>query len=532
VYFIGQKPPYDPLKLGMEWLDLRYLDPTNVPLPIKSVLRLPTTKMLIGGLVFPRILTPAELRYAAHYVRLGFAHNLVPPISEPLLLFMLLSRSSQNLKGIDRVSPYVGDSPAVIQVSGHDSLEWTVVLDPFSEGFRMTIAMMVHVAEMGIARITLIPAVGLSMTYIPSHLHSIYVPVITTDGIDSEEDDSVVITPPSWVKHRDNHPVIVTAVCQIGFAKGATQVQVGGQTRRPLDDGYFVMMLPIGIHRTAGLVQGNVTISSLVPYHQFFSPSSIKFVVNVDTRIHIFSFVSEPSSEWSTRMMLYTAKANSRASLKVWLLNGFQRGIPTSIDTEIIPPFWPSFVPRPSSPSQFCKIAKFLFLDLLIPLEVRRILILDDSVVLRKDVAVFRRVDLDTAVCAAPLISSSRRKALYWNLEDIVQERFGRPFHTSALVWVDLARWVDARAGYIFRKLYLDALLMPKDYPSDDDLFNQLQLHVQIATLPEGTTFCSLYNRRDLATSAFAHMMCSPDSPRLFGPKYDEIRAAAAAEFP
>jgi hypothetical protein len=178
----------------------------------------------------------------------------------------------------------------------------------------------------------------------------------------------------------------------------------------------------------------------------------------------------------------------------------------------------------------FSKAAKFALINLLIPFEVSHVLIIDPAVVLRGDIAIVQTLGLTGAVCVAPVMSSSRSKLWYWNTDEFVQQRFNRPFHTTAIVWIDLKQWRAAHAGDVSRKIYANQYPFQKRATVDDDLFNQLQLDVQVATLPEGTLFCARYNARHFAEKAFAHLLCAQDSIDLIGSDYNHISVMALTE--
>jgi hypothetical protein len=67
-------------------------------------------------------------------------------------------------------------------------------------------------------------------------------------------------TPVSWVKHRVGNTILITTVSQVGFAPGSAIVQVAGQTRRPLENGYFVVILPVGRHPAKGIKGGHFAV--------------------------------------------------------------------------------------------------------------------------------------------------------------------------------------------------------------------------------------------------------------------------------
>jgi hypothetical protein len=316
------------------------------------------------------------------------------------------------------------------------------------------------------------------------------------------------------------------------MAPGARQVRIGTQARRPLDNGFFFTYLPVGRHSAQGLVESSVLVDRLLPGLRWVRPSTEKVVVIPDSRLHVLSFIINPESENYTRMMLYTLQANVTCDFKLWLINGFRTGLPRSVDTEIIPAFWPTFLPPPPDGIQLCKAGRFALLDLFMPVDVTHVLFLDQSAFLRGDGAIFQRFDLEDGVCAAPLISSSQDKSHYWNIHEFQVARFKRPFHSTSLVWIDMKRWREAKASDVYRNLYSAAIRYRQVLVQiDDDLFNLMQLDVQVITLPEQTAFCPRHNDRNLAGTAFAHMICDQESTEVLGKEYEEVKEAAARRY-
>jgi hypothetical protein len=534
---------FDP---GEDW----QIDPTGVPCEIRvakngtitnqavrELLRLARTKTMVGPLLFDHHLTHTELDYALRWVEAAFVDGAAATLNSSQLNFVLMWRSSQGLQGVQRGIQMDLPSAATIRVPGDTSLEWSICDDIFNERFRMTVEMAVHVAELGIAEVSVLPVVPVGQVLFPAHFHSGFVPVITVDGISEDHPSAVIATPPGWVreaKPHEAHSMVITAVTQIGVAPGVRVVAIGGQAKAPLDNGYFVFTKPIGSFSAQGVREKTVFVFSLLPKIHFFTPAneSVNYTTD-ENRLHVLSFATKAGLENQTKTMMYTLMANVSIPVKLWLLDGLRSGVPDQFDTEILPRFWPSFLPVLSDTVQYYKAARLALLDLLLPLDVSHVLLVDPTAVFRGDAAVFKRLDLENAVCAAPLISSSKKKTLYWNVHEFVTARFKRPFHSTTLVWIDLRRWRERNAGDIFRTLYTRTI-NSRDFVGqiDDDIFNLLQLDIQVITLPEETTFCSSRNGdRSKAANAFAIMTCDPETEDLLGKELTKLRDAAYLYF-
>jgi hypothetical protein len=530
VYFIDSKVTYQWDSLPP--LAVRFLNSHNLSDTARAVLRVPSTRTIVGPLAFDRILSLEELQYALHYVRLGFTELISVNTQPHHLLYQLLSRSTESLKGVKREFILLPSPATRLTIDGPPAFEWTAVLDPFSESFRMTVQMMFHFVELKLGRLTLVLAPSLTHGGLPVHFHTTFFPVVLTKGIARDSVDAVISAPLSWATYRVQHTIMVAGVTQCWVARGARRVRIGANTYGPLDNGFFTACLPVGRHPAQGLAAPSVLVDTFLPVVRFVLPSNEEIVVVPDNRLHVLSFVISPDSENYTRMMLYTLQANVSCDFKLWLIEGFRSGLPQSVDTEIIPQFWPFFLPRPFDRIQLCKAARFALLDLFMPLEVTHVLFLDQSAFLRGDAAIFKRLDLEDGVCAAPLLTSSQDKMHYWNVHEFQLARFKRPFHSTMLVWIDMGRWRESKAGDVYRELYRTMikyhLLIGQ---IDDDLFNLMQLDVQVITLPEYTLFCSRHHRQENAGTAFAHLICDVGSSEFLGKEFEEIKEQAARKY-
>jgi hypothetical protein len=124
------------------------------------------------------------------------------------------------------------------------------------------------------------------------------------------------------------------------------------------------------------------------------------------------------------------------------------------------------------------------------------------------------------------------KKRYYWNIHEFRVARFNRPFHTTAIVYFAMDKWRDARASDLYRNLYANTVSLKLPVGQiDDDLFNTMQLDVQMITLPENVAFCSRYSEKEVAATAFSMIMCDHDSAEFLGKEYEEIRDAAAQKY-
>lgn len=519
----------------------------NFPDSVLKIIR--DAKTVVGPLIFDRALTASELRYALYYVKLSFMEQLNDiKLTPEQILFVLFWRSSLGLRGIDRKKTPSFSSMAIIHKKSNSPITWYSIMDPFSSEYRMTIEMINHVSELNIASIFHIPSVPLDGSFnIPTER---FVPVIFSDGIQKDDiEDNVMTTletPNNWavVKKGNNH--VVEHIATYCFAFGAEKIGLNEQVKFPLkNNGYFITLLPVGEFNIIGTNEDKYYVDSLLPRPKFFTTKKnlnqkeIDKLESMSKRkndyLNIFSYSSSYGQENFTKMMLYSMIQNTTKKIKLWCISGFTNGNPKGIKTEVLSQFWPHFLPRPKDSLAFCRAAKFALPDLIFPGEIEYALIVDQEIIFRGDISIFEKINLDeyNSSLALPLISSdSKTKSYYWNQRQNVIERFKRPFHTSAISWLNMRLWRLNNGGDLYRDLYYK--ISSNEYPCpeiDNSIINILQLKVQIASLPSETIYCSSYSKKEYAHKTFAILQTYNDIPGILGDEYQEIINAAVNRF-
>lgn len=503
----------------------------------KRVLRITGSQQtIVGPLIFDRALTKEELRYALYYVFHAHMDNF-PHLTIPQMIYVLLWRASDGLKGIKRIEPIKIESGVFIRHNSTSFLEWYLEYDPFLPEFRPIIELLTHAAELDVVQYSFVPLVSKGQWDVPSHFYRTYYSNYFESGITTQTNDIVLHYPSNWVveKDKENGNYVLTSVATYGIAKNRSIIQIGDQQRSPLDSGYFVFFAPPGIYQTKGLVERTLISDSLLPSpHLVRQNGDIVETSPNDGKLNIVTFVLDEGSRKHVQIQLHTLLANASCPVKLWLIDFGNLGRPKSVETTILPAFWPHFVEKPNGRLMFVRSFKFVTLDLLLPPNTQNIMVTDMGTIFRGDACRFNKLDMKSAVVAAPLKSSKTKASntLYWNSAEFQAMRFKRPFHSNTLIWLNMPKWRQIRAGDLYRNLY-NSYRRYKLFRNaiDEDLFNIMQLKVQVMTLPENIQYCSIYSDQKYEASAFSIGFCDSNSIDFMRKEYEEMLQQVQLEY-
>jgi UDP-glucose:glycoprotein glucosyltransferase len=176
---------------------------------------------------------------------------------------------------------------------------------------------------------------------------------------------------------------------------------------------------------------------------------------------------------------------------------------------------------------------KILFLDVLFPLDLERVIYIDSDQIIRTDLIELMQMDFGNAPYAFTPFCESRVetepfrfwKTGYWKL--ILGRRH---YHISALFAIDLIKFRQMAAGDKLRNHYQ---LFATDAGSlanlDQDLPNALQDQVPIYSLPQNWLWCETWCSDETMSKAKTIDLCN--NPLTKVPKL-EIARARVTEWP
>jgi UDP-glucose:glycoprotein glucosyltransferase len=156
---------------------------------------------------------------------------------------------------------------------------------------------------------------------------------------------------------------------------------------------------------------------------------------------------------------------------------------------------WPSWLPRETERERTIWGYKILFLDVLFPNRISRIVYVDSDDVVRADYAELMRMDLEGAPYAFTPFCEDRpemEEFRFWNDGYWRNILNGKRYHISALFVVDVERLKGQATGDYIRKAYKDLHYDRQSLSNlDQDLPNLLQdKGVRIFSLPQEWLWC------------------------------------------
>ena len=239
----------------------------------------------------------------------------------------------------------------------------------------------------------------------------------------------------------------------------------------------------------------------------------------VDTRppLHVFSLASGHLYERFLKiMMLSASKRTPGHRITFWLLENtlspaFKRAIPAlttahNFDVRYVTYKWPNWLRQQSEKQRIIWGYKILFLDVLFPLNLTKVIYVDSDQVVRADLAELWNMDLQGAPYAYTPFCDSRAETLgyqFWRKGYWADHLAGKPYHISALYVVDLLAFRRAAVGDILRSTYDTLSRDPNSLSNlDQDLPNYAQNLVPIHSLPQSWLWCESWCSDDSKAEA------------------------------
>ena len=223
-----------------------------------------------------------------------------------------------------------------------------------------------------------------------------------------------------------------------------------------------------------------------------------------DDIVHVFSLATGHLYERFLKIMMLSVTKRTSSKVKFWLFENFlsptfkasARAMAERIgcDVEFVTYKWPEWLRGQSEKQRIIWGYKILFLDVLFPLNLKKIIYVDADQVIRGDLKELRDMDLGGAPYGYTPMCSSRESTLgfqFWNTGFWKNHLRGRPYHISALYVVDLERFRKTLVGDNLRAIYQQLSADPNSLANlDQDLPNFAQHQVPIFSLPQEWLWC------------------------------------------
>lgn len=202
--------------------------------------------------------------------------------------------------------------------------------------------------------------------------------------------------------------------------------------------------------------------------------------------INIFSVASGHLYERFLKIMMLSVTKHTSVPVKFWLLENylsptFKKVVPHfaalhGFEVQMVTYRWPSWLREQTEKQRIIWAYKILFLDVLFPLNLHRVIFVDSDQVVRSDLLELMRMDLDGAPYGFTPFCDSRKEVegyRFWKQGFWKDTLKGSKYRISALFVVDLDRFRETSAGDTLRLIYQSLSADPNSLSNlDQDLPN------------------------------------------------------------
>ncbi|KXJ89341.1 UDP-glucose:glyco protein glucosyltransferase [Microdochium bolleyi] len=252
--------------------------------------------------------------------------------------------------------------------------------------------------------------------------------------------------------------------------------------------------------------------------------------------INIFSVASGHLYERMLNIMMVSVMKNTKHTVKFWFIEqflspSFKEFIPHlaaeyGFQYEMVTYKWPHWLRQQKEKQREIWGYKILFLDVLFPLSLDKVIFVDADQVVRTDMIDLVRHDLQGAPYGFTPMCDSRTEMegfRFWKQGYWANYLRGLPYHISALYVVDLKRFRELAAGDRLRQTYHSLSADPGSLANlDQDLPNHMQFNIPIHSLPQEWLWCETWCSDDSLKEARTIDLCN--NPQTKEPKLDRAR--------
>lgn len=268
----------------------------------------------------------------------------------------------------------------------------------------------------------------------------------------------------------------------------------------------------------------------LVKRRQGFEDAKL-FEENVTTKVsrtehevvHVFSLATGHAYERLLKIMMLSVTKRTSSKVKFWLFENFLSPSFKSsakfmaerigCEVEFVTYKWPEWLRGQSEKQRLIWGYKILFLDVLFPLDLKKIIYVDADQVIRGDLTELWNLDLEGAPYGYTPFCDSREETLgyqFWRTGFWKSHLRGKPYHISALYVVDLERFRKELVGDKLRAIYQQLSADPNSLANlDQDLPNYAQHDVRIFSLPQKWLWCESWCSDETKAEAMTIDLCN-----------------------
>ncbi|KAK6495184.1 hypothetical protein TWF481_003211 [Arthrobotrys musiformis] len=259
-------------------------------------------------------------------------------------------------------------------------------------------------------------------------------------------------------------------------------------------------------------------------------------VVKASAEINIFSVASGHLYERFLNIMMVSVMRHTKHTVKFWFIENFlspafKDFLPVmakeyGFEYELVTYKWPHWLRGQKEKQREIWGYKILFLDVLFPLNLDKIIFVDADQIVRTDLKELVDLDLQGAVYGFTPMCDSRTEIegyRFWKQGYWRQMLGDLKYHISALFVVDLKVFRQLAAGDRLRQQYHQLSADPNSLSNlDQDLPNNMQRQLPIFSLPQDWLWCETWCSDESFKTAKTIDLCN--NPMTKEPKLDRAR--------
>ena len=235
-------------------------------------------------------------------------------------------------------------------------------------------------------------------------------------------------------------------------------------------------------------------------------------------------------------IMMVSVMRHTNHTVKFWFIEqflspSFKEFVPTvakeyGFQYEMVTYKWPHWLRAQKEKQREIWGYKILFLDVLFPLDLDKVIFVDADQIVRTDMAELAAVDLHGAPDGFTPMCDSRVEMegfRFWKQGYWKNFLGGLPYHISALYVVDLKRFRQLAAGDRLRQQYHQLSADPGSLSNlDQDLPNNMQTIIPIHSLDQNWLWCETWCSDESLKDAKTIDLCN--NPMTKEPKLERAR--------
>lgn len=244
---------------------------------------------------------------------------------------------------------------------------------------------------------------------------------------------------------------------------------------------------------------------------------------DVDDTIHVFSLATGHLYERLLKIMMLSVTKRTTSKVKFWLFENylsptFKKSVIAmaercGFEVEFVTYKWPEWLRGQNEKQRIIWGYKILFLDVLFPLDLKKIIYIDADQVVRGDIKQLWNMDLEGAPYGYTPMCESRKETSdyrFWTSGFWKNHLQGKPYHISALYVVDLDRFRRELVGDQLRAVYQQLTADPNNLSNlDQDLPNYVQHSIKIFSLPQEWLWCESWCSEETKATAKTIDLCN-----------------------